>query len=77
MMLRGLVLKANEAVVDKTTRRINTDAAKMLCDFIDRHNKHTRETLTIAAMVEQNKDRRHRGGGGVGHAGKSPRGKRF
>ena len=44
-MLRGLVLKANDMVIDKLTQRLDGDAAKMLCDFIDKINRHRKDTL--------------------------------
>lgn len=57
MMLRGLVLKANEETVDKVTQRINAESAKVLCDFIERHNRHTKDILNIQDMVMRNKIR--------------------
>lgn len=65
LMLRGLVLKANEATVDKATKRINSEAAKTLCDFIDRHNRHMRDQLVLADLVAKSKARR-----ACGYAGK-------
>jgi hypothetical protein len=44
-MLRGLVIKANDMVIDKLTKRLDGDAAKMLCDFIDKVNRHRKDSL--------------------------------
>ena len=81
MMLRGLVLKANDMVVDKLTQRLDGDAAKMLCDFVDRINRHQRDSLNnnllemkvksggvFAGKLSAAKRRGHRSSGG-GEAG--------
>jgi len=68
MMLRGLVLKANHATIDTESGRIIPDAAESLCKFIERHDKHVKEQLLIAELIEKSRTRR-----GVGHIGKSSR----
>jgi hypothetical protein len=40
VMLRKLVLKAADSVVDKKTGKLLVDQAELLCKFIERHDKH-------------------------------------
>lgn len=60
LMLRELILNANETVINKTTKRVIPQNAKDLALYIGLYNKHVRDTIAVKDAISRSKQRSSR-----------------